>query len=88
MHKEIAGTEDEILSTEWHISPDSVAAFRRLAKTLKEDFPALVFVNSRSTAETVSQRLRKIMPDLEIGVHHGSLAAEDSKRCGKIIIEW
>jgi len=86
VHKEIASTEDEILSTEWHISPDSVAAFRRLAKTLKEDFPALVFVNSRSTAETVSQRLRKIMPDLEIGVHHGSLAAETRRDVEKSLL--
>lgn len=76
VHKELPNTEDEILSTEWHISPDSIAAFRRLTRALKEESPALVFVNSRSTAETVSQRLRKIMPDLNIGVHHGSLAAE------------
>jgi len=36
----------------------------------------LVFVNSRSDAETLSTRLQAMAPDLKIGVHHGSLAAE------------
>ena len=33
-------------------------------------------MNSRSAAETVSQRLSHLSPELTIGVHHGSLAAE------------
>ena len=52
-----------------------------LSKTEKkiEDYPSLVFVNSRSAAETVSQRLAAIAPEIKIGVHHGSLASETRK---------
>ena len=69
-------TSDEATSIIWSSSPHSVAAHRRLAKSLYESYPALVFVNSRNAAESVSQRLQGINPDLKLGVHHGSLAAE------------
>lgn len=76
VHREPVSREDELLSVEWSVSPGSVAAFRRLARTLLEDSPALVFVNSRNTAETVAQRLSSMAPELSLGVHHGSLAAD------------
>ena len=76
VHHEIPSPEDEILSVEWSVSASSIAAFRRLANSLIADSPALVFVNSRSTAETVAQRLSAIAPEIRLGVHHGSLAAE------------
>ncbi|MFQ3321001.1 MAG: ATP-dependent Lhr-like helicase [Candidatus Thalassarchaeaceae archaeon] len=76
VHKEPVASEDETLSVEWRVSSDSIAAFRRLSKKLSEDAPALVFVNSRNTAETVAQRLIELSPELNIGIHHGSLAAE------------
>ena len=76
VHRERIMPEDEVMSVEWSISPSSVAAFRSLSLTLLEDYPSLVFVNSRSAAETVSQRLSHLSPELTIGVHHGSLAAE------------
>ena len=76
VHRERILPEDEVMSVEWSISPSSVAAFRSLSQTLLEDYPSLVFVNSRSAAETVAQRLSRLSPELTIGVHHGSLAAE------------
>jgi ATP-dependent Lhr-like helicase len=76
VHREPASAEDELLSVEWSVSPGSIAAFRRLAALLMEDSPSLVFVNSGSTAETVAQRLATLVPEIEVGVHHGSLAAE------------
>ena len=79
VHKEIPSPEDEIISVKWSVSPNSVAAFRRLANSLRDDYPSLVFVNSRSAAETVSQRLTSIAPEIKIGVHHGSLASETRK---------
>ncbi len=90
VHREIPSREDELLSVEWSVSPSSIAAFRRLSKSLIEDHPALIFVNSRSIAETTAQRLSALCPELNIGVHHGSLAAEtrremeDSLREGKL----
>ena len=79
VHKEIPSPEDEILSVKWSVSPNSIAAFRRLANSLMEDYPSLVFVNSRSAAETVAQRLTSIASEIKIGVHHGSLASDTRK---------
>ena len=68
--------EDEIGSLELAISPRAHATLRGLAEIVTNNNPCLIFVNSRNSAETVSQRLQSIAPDLKIGVHHGSLARE------------
>ncbi len=68
--------EDEIGSLELAISSRAHATLRGLADIISKKHPCLVFVNSRNSAETVSQRLSAIAPDLLIGVHHGSLAKE------------
>ena len=68
--------EDEIGSLELAISPRAHATLRGLADIISKNNPCLIFVNSRNSAETVSQRLTAIAPDLLIGVHHGSLAKE------------
>ena len=68
--------EDEIGSLELAISPRAHATLRGLADIISKEHPCLIFVNSRNSAETVSQRLSSIAPDLSIGVHHGSLAKE------------
>lgn len=80
VHKEKPSPEDEVLSVQWSVSPNSIAAFRRLANSLIQDSPSLIFVNSRSAAETVAQRMSAIVPEIKIGVHHGSLAAETRKK--------
>lgn len=79
VHREVPTPSDEAESIVWSSSPHSVAAHRRLAQSLSEDYPALVFVNSRNAAESVSQRLRSMNEDILLGVHHGSLAAETRK---------
>ena len=82
--------EDEIGSLELAISPRAHATLRGLADIVSKKHPCLIFVNSRNSAETVSQRIQAIAPDLEIGVHHGSLAKEtrtqmeDELRSGKL----
>lgn len=68
--------EDEIGSLELAISPRAHATLRGLADIISKKHPCLIFVNSRNSAETVSQRLTAIAPELSIGVHHGSLAKE------------
>ncbi len=68
--------DDEALAIEMATSPRAMAALRALANRLREDAPALVFVNSRNAAETVAHRLSMLDSGLDIGVHHGSLSAE------------
>jgi len=80
VHREAPTPSDEAESVVWASSPHSVAAHRRLAKSLSEEYPALVFVNSRNAAESVSQRLRSLNENILLGVHHGSLAAETRKK--------
>ena len=48
VHRETPDPSDEATSIIWSSSPHSVAAHRRLAKSLYESYPALVFVNSRN----------------------------------------
>ena len=68
--------EDEIGAVDASLSPKQHASYRHLCHILRTESPCLVFVNSRSDAETLSTRLQAMAPDLSIGVHHGSLAAE------------
>ncbi|OUX23865.1 MAG: hypothetical protein CMA23_003635 [Methanobacteriota archaeon] len=76
VHAPEPGTEDRTLSKDWGTSAEAVASFRHVARLVEADRPALIFVNSRNAAETVALRMRSVAPDLEIGVHHGSLARE------------
>jgi ATP-dependent Lhr-like helicase len=83
--------EDEIGFAEMALpSPKQHAAYRHLCGILRTQAPCLVFVNSRSEAETLTSRLQAMAPDLKVGVHHGSLAAEtrqqmeDELREGKL----
>ena len=57
-------------------SPRQHAVYRQLCGILRTQAPCLVFVNSRSEAETLATHLQSMAPDLKIGVHHGSLAAD------------
>ena len=69
--------EDEIGYAEMALpSPKQHASYRHLCTLLRTEAPCLLFVNSRSEAETLTSRLQSMAPDLKVGVHHGSLAAE------------
>ena len=83
--------EDEVGCIDMALkSPKQHATYRSLCNILRTEAPCLVFVNSRSDAETLSSHLQGMAPDLNIGVHHGSLAAqtrqqmEDELREGKL----
>ena len=67
---------DEASGLDLGLSARAHAALRLLAKRIEHNSPCLVFVNSRSSAETVAQRLEAIATHLRVGVHHGSLASE------------
>ncbi|MEE2759000.1 MAG: DEAD/DEAH box helicase [Candidatus Thermoplasmatota archaeon] len=68
--------QDEAIALEHNTSPKAMASLRMLARRLKDDAPALIFVNSRSAAETVASRLSTFDKTLDVGIHHGSLSAE------------
>ncbi len=76
VHAPLPSADDKILALDWKTSAESVASLRHITKLVEYESPALIFVNSRNSAETVALRMRSINPDLEIGVHHGSLASE------------
>ena len=82
--------EDEVGGIEMGVTPRVHASFRRLIEVLRTEPPCLVFVNSRNDAETIANRLQSMAPDVQIGVHHGSLAAdtrqdmEDRLRAGEL----
>lgn len=67
---------DEAQALELGTSPPALAGLHQLVASLQERRPAIIFVNSRNAAETVTQRLRDLAPSLRLGVHHGSLAVE------------
>ena len=87
---EFPESEDETGGIEYAIPSRAHAIFRQVIKIIRQDAPCLLFVNSRSDAETIANRLQKMAPDLEIGVHHGSLATktrvemENGLREGKV----
>mgnify|MGYP003332374472 FL=1 len=73
----VVTAEDEIGCVEMALpTPKQHAAYRHLCTLLRTEAPCLVFVNSRSEAETLTSKLQEMAPDLKFGVHHGSLAAE------------
>ena len=87
---EFPESKDETGGIEYAIPSRAHAIFRQVITMIRKDAPCLLFVNSRSDAETIANRLQKMAPDLEIGVHHGSLATktrvdmEDGLRLGKV----
>ncbi|MDP6199151.1 MAG: DEAD/DEAH box helicase [Candidatus Poseidonia sp.] len=83
--------EDEVGCMDLGLNaPRQHAVYRQLCNILRTEAPCLVFVNSRSEAETLATHLQALAPDLNIGVHHGSLAAdtrqsmEDELREGRL----
>ena len=66
--------EDEVGCMDLGLNaPRQHAVYRQLCNILRNEAPCLVFVNSRSEAETLATHLQALAPDLNIGVHHGSL---------------
>jgi ATP-dependent helicase Lhr and Lhr-like helicase len=53
-----------------------LAALRTVAREIERHRTTLVFVNTRPTAEGIAARLHRLVPELPIAVHHGSLSRE------------
>ncbi|MEC7143016.1 MAG: DEAD/DEAH box helicase, partial [Candidatus Thermoplasmatota archaeon] len=62
VHAPLPSPEDKILALDWKTSAESVASLRHITKLVEDESPALIFVNSRNSAETVALRMRNINP--------------------------
>jgi ATP-dependent Lhr-like helicase len=65
--------EDERLSEKLNVEPEVAAELRKIKEIVEEHRSALIFVNTRQTAEALGLKLKTI---LDVEVHHGSLSRE------------
>ncbi len=70
--------EDSALSREVFTTIDLAARLARLGDLIESHKSTLVFVNSRTTAEMLGEKLNRLRGD--VGVHHGSLPREERER--------
>lgn len=68
--------EDEKSCEELRLSKEHAPALRRSRELVRSHTSTLFFVNTRDTAEFLASRFAVFDPDLDIGVHHGSLSKE------------
>ncbi len=59
-------------------TPDLAARLSRIASLLEAHTSTLIFVNSRTVAEMLGEKLGRLRKD--VGVHHGSLPREERER--------
>ncbi|MDG6226226.1 MAG: DEAD/DEAH box helicase [Candidatus Thermoplasmatota archaeon] len=67
---------DKEIASRIGAKPKVVTAIKRIVSEIGNNRSTLVFVNSRDLAEALTTRIRAFDPDLDIGIHHGSLSKE------------
>ena len=72
----MANQDDYELAGKIETSPDAAARIRRIAELVDTHKSTLIFVNSRTIAETLGHRFNQINRT-DIAVHHGSLSKEE-----------
>ncbi|HDI74100.1 MAG TPA: DEAD/DEAH box helicase [Candidatus Korarchaeota archaeon] len=68
--------EDIRLSKSLLLEPEVVARVRLLADLIRNAVSAIVFTNTRSMAEALGYRMKKLFDELKIHVHHSSLSKD------------
>jgi ATP-dependent helicase Lhr and Lhr-like helicase len=63
---------------ETYSAPDLAARLSRINSLIEEHTSTLIFVNSRTVAEMLGEKLARLRKD--VGVHHGSLPREERER--------
>ena len=63
---------------ETYAAPDLAARLTRINDLIEEHTSTLIFVNSRTVAEMLGEKLSRLRKD--VGVHHGSLPREERER--------
>jgi ATP-dependent Lhr-like helicase len=69
-----ADERDGVLAKKVMLSPGSVTRIRRLFDVIDAHPASLIFTNTREHAEALASRMIALRPDVQIGVHHGSLS--------------
>ncbi|MGC8601442.1 MAG: DEAD/DEAH box helicase [Thermoprotei archaeon] len=70
----VPGSDDEALASKLFTLPDVAARLRFMRRIMESASTVLLFTNTRSVAETLTNRFRMWDQTLPIAVHHGSLA--------------
>ncbi|HIQ03723.1 MAG TPA: DEAD/DEAH box helicase [Desulfurococcales archaeon] len=68
--------EDEILAEELQVSSDYASKLRYIVEAIRNVKAALIFTNTRDTAEALTSKLKQIIGD-KVRVHHGSLSRSE-----------
>lgn len=68
--------EDEILAEELQVSLDYASKLRYIVEVIRDVKAALIFTNTRDTAEALASKLKQIIGD-RVRVHHGSLSRNE-----------
>ena len=71
-------TVDSELAEKTFATPDLAARLSRITSLLESHTSTLIFVNSRTVAEMLGEKLGRLRKD--VGVHHGSLPREERER--------
>jgi len=78
--------DDELLSQELEVSPQTTARIRTIIDLIKKSRGCLVFTNTRDMAEFLASKLRKLLGDV-VRVHHGSLSVSERVEAEKLFKE-
>ena len=70
--------EDDLKSRELFVTPQTMARMARISDLVSSHERTLIFVNSRTNAETLASRFQ--MLGLDVAVHHGSLPKEEREK--------
>lgn len=74
----IPGSTDDLLSREVYTTADLAARLSTINDLIDSHDSALIFVNSRTMAEMIGEKLGRMRKD--VAVHHGSLPREERER--------
>ena len=69
---------DQSAARQTYSAPDLAARLARIDKLIDSHTSTLIFVNSRTVAEMLGEKLARLRND--VGVHHGSLPREERER--------
>lgn len=74
----VPDASNQSAARETYSAPDLAARLSRISDLIEKHTSTLIFVNSRTVAEMLGEKLARLRKD--VGVHHGSLPREERER--------